>query len=537
MILAVFLTLALFWLRRAVIPHPLAITPAFCLMLAGVAILVLPLVWATGYRFLNAAWRLAAVASGLAVLFSAMQLTWRPPKILCVLYGMVLFTVVQLGLASQQLLMRDTAWFPLYGWRVYGAFFQPNVFASFLATGLAVTLILLLLPGFTASRQRTEKWRRRGLQAVLFFTAFMLVWVQSRTGWLGALGVSLLLMGCFGARDRHSVVTGTVLTAGAMLGIVTLYWGPASVQTVEHAHSNLARWTMLRDTLSMITVHPWLGWGYGGFEYDFQHFRINQAPPTVITEIVRHPHNEVLLWVVEGGVFSLAGLALLGSGGGLIIAQARRHRRHAVDSTHAHSGLPVALCIALLPIALHTQLEFPFYVSVVHITICVLLLAMADRISAPNRPVPPVSGALHRGLYVSLALLSLSVAVGAGYGFKGSQALSQVEKFGMEDIGPLVTLPPLSRGLHLERIRFDEQVNALLTYNRTRDATLLARYQDWAQGYLQRRIDKNVYGSLIQILQHQHQGALAEQYRRDAQRFFPGDARFSPPHNDQRKVQ
>ncbi|MBJ2078375.1 PglL family O-oligosaccharyltransferase [Serratia ureilytica] len=531
MILALFLALSLFWCRRAISPRSLVITPAFCLLLTGALILTLPLAWATGYRFLNAAWRLAALAGGLAVLFTALQITWRRQRVMGVLYSLVACTVVQLVIAGQQLLMREAAWLPLYGRRAYGTFFQPNVLASFLATGLAVTLILLLLPVFTAHHERTERRRRNGLRLLLALTALMLVWIQSRTGALGALGASVLLLWRFGARDRQTGFTAGALVAGALFGILTLHWGPASMLTIEHTHSNLARWDMVRDTLSMIAVHPWFGWGYGGFEYDFQHFRVHQVPPTVVTEIVRHPHNEALLWIVEGGLVGLAGLIPVAVGGALVVRQALRHDRPGAE--RPLTGLPTALCIALLPIALHTQLEFPFYVSAAHVTLFVLLFAMADRLGAPDRPD---TGARHRGLYAGLALLCLGGAVGASYGVKGNQVLTQVEQFGMEDISPLVALPPFSRALHQERVRFDEQVNALLTYNHTRDATLLARYQDWAQGYLYRRIDKNVYATLIQILQHQRQLALAEQYRQEAQRFFPQDARFFSPHNDHREM-
>jgi O-antigen polymerase len=536
MLSAAFLALSLFWFRRVIIPRQLIITPAFCLILTGALILALPLIWATGYRFLNATWRLAALMGGLAVLFTALQVTWRRPHIVCILYGIVLCTAAQVCIAGQQLLMREAAWLPLYGQRAYGTFFQPNVLASFLATGQAITLILLLLPEMTARDNRARRWRA-GLQFLLILTTLMLVWIQSRTGWLGAIGASLLLLCRFGARDRKTLFTGLALAAGSILGIITLHWGPVSMLAIEHSHSNLARWSMLRDTLSMITVHPLLGWGYGGFEYDFQHFRIHQVPPTIVTEIVGHPHNEVLLWIVEGGLVGLVGLIPIILGGGGVIRQALRHDRLPLRTEQGCTGLPTALCIALLPIALHTLLEFPFYVSVAHIAIFVLLFAMADRLSASCSPASHSPSILHRWLYAGLALLFFGVAVSAGYGFKGSQVLTQVEKFGMEDIEPLIALSPLSRALHQERVLFDEQVNALLTYNYTHDATLLVRYQDWAQGYLHRRIDKNVYYSLIQILRHQGQNALSEQYRREAQCFFPEDARFYPPRDGLGRMQ
>ncbi|WP_455872368.1 O-antigen ligase family protein [Serratia proteamaculans] len=88
-----------------------------------------------------------------------------------------------------------------------------------------------------------------------------------------------------------------------------------ALRYASHTGSNHVRYTMLRDTLAMIAEKPLLGWGYGGFEYSFHHFRINQTPPTVVTEIARHPHNELLLWWVEGGRGRTAGYAALGAGG------------------------------------------------------------------------------------------------------------------------------------------------------------------------------------------------------------------------------
>ena len=62
---------------------------------------------------------------------------------------------------------------------------------------------------------------------------------------------------------------------------------------------------MLKSTLAMIAEKQLLGWGYGGFEYSFQHFRLAQGLSIEGVDIVRHPHNELLLWWVEGGMSTL----------------------------------------------------------------------------------------------------------------------------------------------------------------------------------------------------------------------------------------
>ncbi|MGV8597542.1 hypothetical protein ACV35V_34880, partial [Pseudomonas aeruginosa] len=77
-----------------------------------------------------------------------------------------------------------------------------------------------------------------------------------------------------------------------------------------------------------------------------------------------------------------------------------------------------------------------------------------------------------------------------------------------------------------ERKTFDEQSHALLVYNQTRDDALLTGYRQWANAYLQRRIDANVYATLIMILRYQGDQAQADARQREAAFLFSRDARF-----------
>lgn len=224
---------------------------------------------------------------------------------------------------------------------------------------------------------------------------------------------------------------------------------------------------------------------------------------------------------------ALAGVILIFAGLGTLVRQAIRRDSQALASGYRLAGVPTALCIAALPMAIHTQLEFPFYLSTMHFVVFLLLLAVADRLSA--RPVyrprlPRLGGGLLCG---GMAAMALVVAVLVGFALRGQQTLTEVERFGMEDVTPLATLPSFSRLLLEERIVFDQQVGALMRYNQTQDERLLDDYRHWAQGYLQQRIDKNVYASLIQVLHHQKQHEAAERYRREAALLFPQDTRFA----------
>jgi O-antigen polymerase len=298
------------------------------------------------------------------------------------------------------------------------------------------------------------------------------------------------------------------------VGLFGMVWSgeDSGLGYLSHEGSNQARWTMLRDTLRMIAEKPMLGWGYGSFEYNFLHFRINQLTPTVVTEIANHPHNEILLWWVEGGLVALFGMGLIVFGCGRLVVRAWRRDAQALNAGSRIAGEPTAMCIVLLPIALHTQLEYPFYLSTLHVFVFLLVMATLER---------RVSGVMGRRQLPTVATVVLMVLA-----LLGGLTLTRVERAGLMDVREIQAMPMLSHWVHQERATFDEQTNALLSYNRTQDETLLRSYARWAQDYLTRRIDVNVYASLIIILQHQARWEAAEQYRREACLLFPRDARF-----------
>lgn len=507
-------------------------TTALTLFIIGVAVLAIPLCYADPAGLSRAGWRMAALIAGLVFYFAWLQVRLSRTQRQGVWLVMLLAVSGQAALALVQLFAPELAWVLMKGNRVYGIFQQPNVLASFIATGLALALMLFLLPGFALARARYEHCRQAFLMVLLLMLPALLVWIQSRVGCLGGVLVALLFLWRFGAvfsvRCRQAAA---LLVAGGLMGLAGMLWGGPEngLSYLSHDSSNLARWSMLRDTLRMIAEKPLLGWGYGGFEYSFMHFRINQVPPTVVTEIANHPHNEILLWWVEGGMVAMLGMGLIIFGGVRLIYRACRRDVQAFTEGRRTAGESTALCIVLLPIALHTQLEYPFYLSALHFMVFLLVLATLERqVSGVmgRRQLPTFVGWALRSL---LPVTAVATVVLMLFAMLGGLTLTRAERAGLKDVHEIQAMPVLSRWVHQERATFDVQTNALLTYNRTRDDALLEDYARWAQDYLMRRIDVNVYASLIMILQHQGQLGPAEQYRRDARLLFPLDARFQQP--------
>ena len=71
-------------------------------------------------------------------------------------------------------------------------------------------------------------------------------------------------------------------------------------------------------SLDVIRQAPLFGAGYGQFEsaWRAQHAADASPPGNVIQGLhaLSHPHNETLLWVVEGGLIAFIGLLLLAAG-------------------------------------------------------------------------------------------------------------------------------------------------------------------------------------------------------------------------------
>lgn len=510
--------------RRAIV-----FTPTAGYLTMGVVLLSVPLAYAPAVEFSSAAWRVAALLAGWIFYCSGLQV--RLPFRLRQLVLMLLLVTIagQAVIAVLQLFLPAWNWVPLRGARVYGIFQQPNVLGSFIATGLALTLMMWVLPGYALIASRREAVRRIALSSLLLLFSAVLVWIQSRAAWLATLLVVLGFWMCFRHHFARGLLSASLLILmGAALGGVVMLWPDSAggVRYISHEMSNQARLAMLQDTLKMIAAHPFSGWGYGSFEYAFQHFRIEQVPPTQVLEIARHPHNEILYWWVEGGLVALMGMGLLILGGGRLILQAIGHDRRAFAAGSGNAGEPTTLCLALLPMLVHTQLEYPFYLSAMHWMVFLVLLAMADGLSCRRVGVVilPVRGRLALrcgigGLCVAAVVMMVDI-------FRGGLSLTQAERNGLRDIQILNSMSPLARWGLQERVNFDLQTHRLLAYNTRRDDRELSRYAVWARHYLTSRVDANVYASLIAILRYQQQAAEAEKYGFDAALLFPSDPRF-----------
>lgn len=491
----------------------LSLTPTARLLLLGIAVLALPLLYTRPEWREDALWRCAGLLGGWLFYVACLQLRLTARQRNLLLYGLLFAVSVQALLAALQLFAPALAWVSPNGSRVYGVFQQPNVLGSFIATGLALALWLLLAPLSTPTR------RQLPLLALLTAFSALLVLIQSRAAWLGgALAAALMLWRFARQSPAASRWAGGALLLGVAIGLTVLFTGfglDGRAGLIGRELSNSARLTMLHDVGAMILAKPLLGWGYGGFEYSFAHFRLQAMPWREVLEVAGHPHNEILLWWVEGGLPALAGIVLVFIAGTLLLKRAWQRDRE------QPAGARVGLFLVLLPMLVHTQLEYPFYLSAPHWLSFLLLLALLDGQTGAPRPLP-----FAKALSLPVAMAAIGVLVMAVFAWQGRMALTQSERTMLATIDSIEQMPAPAAWIYRERKTFDEQSHSLLVYNQTRDDALLTGYRQWADAYLQRRIDANVYATLIMILRYQGAQAEADARQREAAFLFSRDMRF-----------
>ncbi|ELY2794288.1 O-antigen ligase C-terminal domain-containing protein [Cronobacter dublinensis] len=415
--------------------------------------------------------------------------------------GQALIALLQAFCPHLAMQLYEYDWLRNHG-RPYGIFQQVNLLASFLASGIGCGFLLLLT---------TRRAARIGLIVPgLGVLTFVLALNQSRAGAIGAVVVIAALCVVAGR--------GKLTRAGAALGVMTLCawvgWyitqhvtvmvnGEPYLMARDYAGSTRERWHILVITWQMIMEKPWLGWGYGTFEYAFSRWVLaHPQPDYAYSSIVTHPHNELLYMWFQGGVVALAGMLLLVTGWLSMLKNAWRHGRETAA---------VALLVA--PLLVHLNLEYPFYQSFVHFGLFILLLRLG--VVERTQPARTRARLWPRALCgaVALALIAFSAA-----GLYANQQLTRLERSGLAGFPAPA---PWYFAMQFERAKFDAMVALLIDYNRTHNEANLDEFMAQAQRWSLCHNDKNLWQSQIMIAQHRGDVATVARLRTQYARLFP----------------
>ena len=358
-------------------------------------LLSIPLIYPDS-SFAQSSFRMLGLWAGLLIFVVLQQYDLRGSKLFAVL------TIVVIGIWIEclrywSIMLTDyfaagQVWSD-YKFGMYGIFQQRNVFASFTATGLVISAYLI-------TQYKQQKLGRIFLVIHLLAPIMMyqiLVSSASRAGWYGAvLGVVLILPLMYRTAGWKVVVLWAFSwVLGYELSQFLVSAGGFVVPDKDILALEGPRTYLFPQTILMILSKPLLGFGYGTFESSYLHFIADQyamgktaMPPL---EETFHPHNELLFWGAEGGLVPLAGLLLAAWAVWRTIWKLEFYER-------------LAIIGVFFPLVLHSQVEYPFYASMMHWMTFIILIFYADSLTNV-REVQAI------GSYKSLQLVGIVMPV------------------------------------------------------------------------------------------------------------------------------
>lgn len=479
---------------------------------AGLVVLCIPLFAHPEVPVDAGAPRLIGIAGGLLLLFALTQLRLTASQRLLMLYLLLGAVAVEALFALvQYFLLTPGNWigYNTLTNRPYGIFQQVNVLASFLATGMGVALFLIWHDRELSIRN-AKGWLA---YFVIFSSVFLELVIRSRAGMLGAFSVLVVLLTVFGRerrRDQLQVLLTISLSVLTYFFIMSLHSGGRSLQEFI---SPQTRWIYWRESVDLLLAHPILGVGYGLFEGAFMSSYyskdLNFSGIGLIVNL-DHPHNEILYWLVEGGLVALAGLLLLAFGWWSML------RRHA-------GRLRWALFILPFPLLFHAMVEYPFYHSVAHWFALIWLLWFTEAQTEHYQTCELQNWLLLRALALLIPLLTVPYML---TGLQTAYLVTQFERGGLKEPALLDRvvnpLPWYSRFL------YDVMTLRLMYGLQSNNSAELEAYAVWAKEFVRLMPRANVYSNLTMVLDRLNRPEEAQQWRAEGRRLFPGDPLFQP---------
>lgn len=332
------------------------------LFLGAIALFYVPLFYPNNELADQSYTRLLGLLAGFLLFFSLQQLQFNRTNIQRLLLLIVLAGFLQACYSLMQDYLLPVQ--NIFGYdrgygRPYGIFQQTNVLASFMAT-------TLILSGYLLLQINCKK-----LQSFLLITALLNMWVimltMSRTGYLGTLIALFLFIPWAWQTNKQKLVAFIVVI---LLGfsVATMKGEILNKRNIENIKEGSLRTNMYSHSWNMIKEKPLMGYGYGSFEKNYlitHAVRVKNNELSAEAQHLTHPHNDTLFWAVEGGIVPILAILLL------VVSFIRLLRSFKLNKA-------LALMALIIPIALHTQTEYPLYHSALHWLVLIVLVFYID---------------------------------------------------------------------------------------------------------------------------------------------------------------
>ncbi|EKB20192.1 hypothetical protein HMPREF1168_02140 [Aeromonas veronii AMC34] len=395
--------------------------------------------------------------------------------------------------------------------RPYGIFQQPNVMATFMATGIALAIWLEL-------RREGGRLLIALRYGVILSAALLLVVLQSRVGQLGGLLALFLLMPQLHRQRLLWRISCLVILAVA-IGLLSQYLMTGAKRGLEIYQSGGMRSIYWPYAAKLIAQAPWSGWGYGSFESIFlHHYMADRALNPSMAQIeynLDHPHNEFLYWAVEGGISPMVGIVIMG--GALLWRLAKVRWVNAM-----------ALLALVTPILLHTQTEYPFYHAIVLWWLLLTLIYVVDseieetclvrcgRSSWWDMGYRP--WLLLRFIAIAIPLLVVPFMLTA---LHTAWVVTKYERGGYKE--PTLLLEIINPMAWLTRVEFDVNAVRLMVGLQTDNKAELEAYLEWGQAFVRHTPRANIYANMVIALNALGRKEAANAMRLEALKLYPSE--------------
>ncbi|MBW3697254.1 ligase [Vibrio sp. T187] len=481
-------------------------------LLISCIILTLPVLYPDS-DLSNASSRLIGLWAGFSLFLLLQQFHFTNSQKQRLLWFIALAVTIQAAFGYIQFLALEPGNFFGYNTianRPYGIFQQPNVMASFLATGLVISAYLLA--------RQPHKYNQRLSKVSLLYvlpllTIPLLVTLASRTGWLSATLAGAFVLPYLYKYSTPKRFIGWCVSVvlGVITGIILSSYnaGEGGSLAAKKADLDSPRDYMYAQSLDMMIEKPFTGYGYGKFESEYilytarQHQLNSSYTPGLPS--MDHPHNELLYWGVEGGIVPIIGILLAAL---MVLTRI----------ISANKGTRLAMFALFIPITLHSQLEYPFYHSAIHwITFIILLYWVDQRVSSySEQSFSIISKTLFRVLSLVLPIVVTFYMVSA---LHTNYVLTKFEQSKPKnpDLLNEVTNPVVWK----DRFDWDVYSTYLNIGLYTADPTLIQPYVDWSLEIIKSKPRPAFYSNLILAYQGLGDTSRAEQIRTEAMFLFP----------------
>jgi O-antigen polymerase len=303
--------------------------------------------------------RIGTILGGILFLITLFQirLSKKQIEVTLLLLLIAIFSHGIIGVLQSTLPTYLPAWAPtsIQG-KAYGMFQQVNIQASYMATGIAITIYFVSRPSFESNTLSLKLF----LIANIAVFSYVIFSTGSRVGLLGAILSTIILT----VTRRKQLAKHKTFIFILLVAVNVSAWSAAEGisysldKTVHLTQGKAARLSMYKIGVELVVQKPFTGHGTGNFQKvwaqqsaDFK----KRFPEAVLPDakMTTHPHNEILYWLIEGGAITILGIMLM------LIALGRSLYFCGFSRGGAYLSM-------LLPISLHTQLEMPFYGSSIH---------------------------------------------------------------------------------------------------------------------------------------------------------------------------